>query len=150
MVSIVVSDSKESLFRAGDSAPNNGFSFSNIKMRYHYEKPSIIVQMYGETYECNHPVYSRCTLFKIGSKGLSVIQQRFSRVRKSTWWDSIDPWLANDIYLHPGFREYFEKNASECQNGLYTTVTVRQIMWALKMKPVKRERWETVFDRKHV
>jgi len=27
---------------------------------------------------------------------------------------------------------------------------VRQIMWALKMKPIKRERWETVFDRKEI
>lgn len=32
----------------------------------------------------------------------------------------------------------------------YPTVTIRQIMWALKMKPIKRERWETVFDRRDV
>lgn len=25
---------------------------------------------------------------------------------------------------------------------------VRQVMWRLRMKPLKRERWETVFDRK--
>lgn len=30
------------------------------------------------------------------------------------------------------------------------TVTIRQIMWALKMKPIKRERWETVFDRRDI
>ena len=44
-------------------------------MRYHYEKPTIYRNMYGETYECNHPVYSKCTLFKMGQKGLAVIQQ---------------------------------------------------------------------------
>lgn len=35
-------------------------------MRYHYEKPEIYVSNYGETYVCDHPVYDRCTLFKIG------------------------------------------------------------------------------------
>lgn len=34
--------------------------------------------MYGERYICNHPVYDRCTLFKIGDRGLAVIQQRFN------------------------------------------------------------------------
>lgn len=34
--------------------------------------------------------------------------------------------------------------------GLYPTVTVRQMMWALKMKPMPKERWETVFDRKEI
>lgn len=36
------------------------------------------------------------------------------------------------------------------KDGLYPTVTVRQIMWALKMKPIPRERWETVFDRREI
>ena len=34
--------------------------------------------------------------------------------------------------------------------GLYPTVTIRQIMWALKIKPLKRERWETCFDRREI
>lgn len=34
-------------------------------MRYHYEKPSVYVTMYGSTYECNHPVYNSCTLFQM-------------------------------------------------------------------------------------
>ncbi len=37
-----------------------------------------------------------------------------------------------------------------CTDGVYPTVTIRQIMWALKMKPLARERWETVFDRKNI
>lgn len=119
-------------------------------MRYHYEKPAICVTIYGKVYECDHPVYNRCTLFQIGESGLAVIQQRFSWDTKSTYWTEVDAWLANDIYLHPRFREYFEKRAGTCTDGLYPTVTVRQIMWALKMKPLKRERWETVFDRKEI
>lgn len=46
-------------------------------MRYHYKKPKIYLSKYGETYECNHPVYSKCTLFKMGKKGFTVIQQRY-------------------------------------------------------------------------
>lgn len=119
-------------------------------MRYHYKKPEIHIPMYGETYICDHPVYTKCTLFKIGDKGLAVIQQRYNRKSKSTKWGEIDPWLANDLYLNPGFKKYFDERSSTCNNDLYPTVTIRQIMWALKMKPLKRERWETVFDRKDI
>ena len=119
-------------------------------MRYHYEKPSIYISMFGEQYSCNHPVYSVCTLFKIQEKGLAVIQQRFNNDKKSTWWGEVDPWVANDIYLHPKFKEYFDNRAETSTDGLYPTVTVRQIMWALKMKPIKRERWETCFDRGYI
>ena len=106
--------------------------------------------MYGDTYICDHPVYNRCTLFKIGSRGLAVIQQRYNPEYKTTQWGEIDPWLTDDLYLHTGFIKYFNERSGEPKNGLYPTVTVRQIMWALKMKPVKRERWETCFDRKDI
>ena len=119
-------------------------------MRYHYEKPDIYSTMYGVTYECNHPVYTRCTLFKMESKGFAVIQQRYNSNNKSTWWSEIDPWLTDVIYLHPKFNEYFMERASEDDNGLYPTVTIRQLMWALKIKPIPRERWETCFDRRNV
>lgn len=46
-------------------------------MRYHYTKPAIYASMYGQLYICDHPVYSKCTLFKMDNKGLAVIQQRF-------------------------------------------------------------------------
>lgn len=119
-------------------------------MRYHYEKPEIYVSMYGTVYECNHPVYNRCTLYNIGSKGLAVIQQRFDTETKQTWWTELDPWLTDSLYLHPKFKEFFDNRAGPCMDGLYPTVTVRQIMWALKMKPIPRERWETVFDRRDI
>lgn len=119
-------------------------------MRYHYDKPNIYLSMYGKTHTCEHPVYSKCTLFKIGDKGLGIIQQRYEKASKRTWWGELDPWLTDDIYLHPRFKEFFDKRAGKCTDGLYPTVTVRQIMWALKMKPIARERWETCFDRQSV
>ena len=119
-------------------------------MRYHYEKPEFYASMYGKLYICDHPVYSRCTLFEIGQKGLAVIQQRFDPETKSTWWTEIDLWLTDSLYLHQKFEKFFEERAGECKDGLYPTVTIRQIMWALKMKPIKRERWETVFDKRDI
>ena len=117
-------------------------------MRYHYERPAMYFSMYGEVYSCDHPVYNKCTLFKIRDKGLAVIQQRFDLDTKSTYWSDIDPWLTDDIYLHPNFKEFFDERSGTCTDGLYPTVSVRQIMWGLKMKPLPRERWETYFDRK--
>lgn len=119
-------------------------------MRYHYEKPAIYLSMYGTTYTCDHPVYDKCTLYKIKEKGLAVIQQRFDEDLKSTWWSEIDPWLTDVLYLHPNFKEFFEKRAREAENGLYPTVSIRQIMWALKLKPLPKQRWETCFDRKDI
>ena len=119
-------------------------------MRYHYEKPSIYLSTYGDLYECDHPVYDRCTLFKMDDKGLAIIQQRHDSDDKITWWSEIDPWLTDMLYLHPKFKEYFDNRADQATNGLYPTVTIRQIMWALKLKPIPRERWETCFDRKTI
>lgn len=117
-------------------------------MRYHYEKPTIYLSKYGITYKCEHPVYDSCTLFQIGNKGLAVIQQRRCDKSKHTWWSEIDPWLTDELYLHPGFKAFFDERAKEGTDDLYPTVTIRQIMWALKMKPIPRERWETCFDRR--
>ena len=117
-------------------------------MRYHYKKPTIFSTLYGNTYECDHPVYDKCTLYKIGNKGLAVIQQRYDSSSKSTSWSDIDPWLTDTLYSHKNFKKFFDERAGECLDGLYPTVTIRQIMWALKMKPIPRERWETCFDRR--
>lgn len=119
-------------------------------MRYHYSKPKIYLSMYGDTYICNHPVYDKCTLYKIDDRGLAVIQQRYNSSTKQTWWGELDPWLTDELYLHDNFRKFFDERSGEVVDGIYPTVTVRQIMWALKMKPIKRERWETCFDRRDI
>ena len=119
-------------------------------MRYHYEKPDIYVSMYGEVHICDHPVYSSCTLYQIGDRGLAVIQQRYNPETKATTWTAIDPWLTDELYLHSKFKQFFDERAGAGSDGIFPTVTVRQIMWALKMKPIVRERWETVFDRKDI
>lgn len=117
-------------------------------MRYHYNKPNLYFAKYGESYACDHPVYDKCTLFKINKKGLAVIQQRYDSDTKHTYWGEIDPWLNDELYLHPKFYKYFKERAAESDNDIYPTVSIRQIMWALKMKPMRKEQWETCFDRK--
>ena len=120
-------------------------------MRYHYEPEADRgLEVYGQLYFCNHPVYNRCTLFLVEDKGLAVIRQYFSQKDKSTYWREIGRTLAKDIYLNPNFQEFFKKRAKPCKDGLYPTVSVRQIMWALRMKPLPKMRWETVFDRKDI
>ena len=119
-------------------------------MRYHFNKPSLYLSMYGRVYICNHPVYDRCTLYEINKKGLAVIQQRFDNDTKCTYWTEIDEWLTDPLYLNKNFKKYFDERAGECTDGLYPTVSVRQIMWALKMKPLPRNRWETCFDRREI
>ena len=116
-------------------------------MRYHYELPKRYTHITGQTYECDHPVYSKCTLYIIGRNGLAVIQQRYDPATKSTTWTDIDPWLIDEIYVHPRFKRYFDKNGDLPVDGVYPTVPVRKLMWALRMKPLQKEVWETVFDR---
>lgn len=119
-------------------------------MRYHYEKPTIFLSMYGCTYACNHPVYNKCTLYLMENRGLAIIQQKYDPETKTTWWSEIDPWLTDELYLNPGFKKFFDERSGKCKDGLYPTVTIRQIMWALKLKPIPRQRWETCFDRRDI
>lgn len=119
-------------------------------MRYHYKSGKQTRRHYGVVYICDHPVYSRCTLYSIKNKGLAVIQQRWDPETKQTSWTEIDEDLQDEIFLHPNFLLYFDKRAAEPSNGLYPTVTIRQLMWALRMKPLPKQRWETVFDRKDI
>ena len=119
-------------------------------MRHHYSKPKIYISAHGRPYPCDHPAYSLCTLYLDGGLSLAVIQQRFDPETKSAWWADIDPWLTDDIYLHPRFPGFFKERAGKAEGGLYPTVSVRQLMWALRMKPLKRERWETAFDRRDI
>lgn len=98
--------------------------------------------IYAKPYKCNHPLYNACTLYSLGPIGLAVVQQRFDPKSKMYRWTAIDADLADDIYKEKGFKAYFEKNAKKPVLGLYPTVAVRQIMWALRMKPLPKEIWE--------
>lgn len=116
-------------------------------MRYHFQPGAITSSIFAEVYVCDHPVYRKCTLYRKGDIGLAVIQQRYSRESKKTWWADIDAWLVDTIYMDKGFKMVFDTYAGPPKDGLYPTLSVRQIMWKLRMKPLKKETWETVFDK---
>ena len=44
--------------------------------------------------------------------------------------------------------EFFNERSEKCIDGLYSAVTIRQIMLALTLKTIPRQRWETCFDRR--
>lgn len=115
-------------------------------MQLYYKKPDFFSGLYGSLYYVDHPCYNRCTLFKIKDRGIAVVQQRFEPETKKTWWDAIDPWLADDIYLNRNFMGYFDLYAEpEKVDGTYKTVSVRQIMHSLRMRPLEKQPWETRF-----
>lgn len=116
-------------------------------MAYYQRPPTeFSKQMFGVVYQCDNPVYNRCTLYKVGEAGLAIIQQRFNAKTKHTWWDCIDPWLANDIYTNENFPKLFKKYAAlPDTNGIYPTICVRPAMRQLGMPPLEKDIWETRF-----
>lgn len=126
----------------------SSFSYA---MRYHSDKPHIFKPpRHGRTIRCNHPAYSSGTLYFHDGVGFVVIQQRYDKTTKHTWWSEIDQWLVEAIYDSEGFDIFFSANAKQRHNDLYPTFTVRQVMWALRMKPLAKRPWETVFDHKPI
>lgn len=111
-------------------------------MRYYYEQPENYISTKGVLYKCDHPLYNSCTLYLIEDAGLAVIQKHFNYKLKIYWWGGIDPWLTDDIYNNPNFAAFFKTHAEKPANGLYPTVTIRKLMWALRMKPLPKEPWE--------
>ena len=105
-------------------------------MKYFYEKPKIYQDFYGHKIKMNHPIYQYGTLFEQDGKGMIFVQKRFRK--KCCYWDAIDPWLANDIY----FPSYFAEKSREIN---FPIVSVRTVMWALRMKPLPKEFWEEYF-----
>lgn len=116
-------------------------------MKYYKEPDVKLPSLFGVTYECDHPCYNECTLYTSsdGQAGIAIIQQRYDKNNKHTWWSYVDPWLADDIYLNKGFLEFLTGHAKKPQNGMYPTFTVRQIMRRLHMKPLEKQEWETRF-----
>lgn len=112
-----------------------------IFMKYFYQIPEDKGRpLYGRAVPLDHPVYKLGTLFKDGNKGLILTQMHFNT--KYAYWGSLDYWLANDIYTHSSFSQYFEEHASE---EPYPIFEVRSAMWAMRMKPLPKGEWERYF-----
>ena len=113
-------------------------------MKGFYE-PKISSRSIAYIYKCDHPLYKSCTLFKDGEVGLAVIQQRFNGEEKVSWWGAIDSWIIDDLIASENWTSIFAKRAGACENGLYPTIEVRKLMYAVGLKPLKKQFWETTF-----
>lgn len=99
-------------------------------MRYYYEKPQTYTVSKGRTEKVDAELYSECTLYEVNGKGLRVVQLRFNPKLKVFFYGPIDDYLIDDIFSREGFLE----NLSDPP---YKTIEVRQLMWKLRMKPLK-------------
>lgn len=111
-------------------------------MRYFYEPMKTYDKNYFQLYQCDHPLFDLCTLYYSNDLGLIVVQQRCDPGNKTLTWGPVDSDLANDIYMNPGFHRFFLDNADCKINDFFPIFSVRKVMWALRMKPLKREYWE--------
>lgn len=112
-------------------------------MKYYYESSDNAQVGAGEIYICDHPLFNQGTLFRSGDKGLIIVQEHYNKKTKARWWGPVEPRLSYDIYIHSNFGPFFEKSASERdENGFYPVFSVRKAMWALRMKPLRKEPWE--------
>ena len=113
-------------------------------MRYFYEKPEEAKDHSIYFKRVNHPLYNSCRLYMISEEeGLAIIQKRFNSKLKVFFYSAPDSWIMDEILKCSGFVDYTFKHAGECKDGIFPTVTVRQVMYALKMKPLKKEWWES-------
>lgn len=114
-------------------------------MRYHYQF-SEGSGTAGKVYLCDHPLYSRCTLFKEGEVGLAVVQLSFNHWLKNLFWEPIHPYLASDIFKNENFKTVFDSLSGQPdENGIYPTVNVRSLMWALRMPPLEKTESDVEF-----
>ena len=117
-------------------------------MRYFYEPDKKVKSRFGQIYCCPNTLFDLGTLYLKDDLGLIVVQAEFDNVTKQVSFGPIDPGLAHDIYIQTGFEDYFSKHAGKMTgDGCYPVVNVRKVMWALRMKPLKRELWEQELQR---
>ena len=112
-------------------------------MKYFYEPPEKWNRVGWRQVCCNHEMFNRCTLYLKNGLGIMVVQKHFNETTKASWWGCVDPPIAHDIYNHERFASYFERYATPPdRSGLYRVIQLRKLMWALRMKPLKKEFWE--------
>ena len=114
-------------------------------MRYFAQPKELYVRLYGKDVNSSHTLIRSGTLFQQGALGLLVVQNRFDEESKSFYYGAIDGWLCNEIYLNERFADAFKKFAGPCVNGNYPVIKLRKLMWALRMKPLKKEYFEEDF-----
>lgn len=87
----------------------------------------------------DHPSFWAYTVFTDGERSIAAIQQFYNEQFRFTYWGPLQNSLADLILHNPNFEDYFEEHARRT----YAIQEVRKLMWALSMRPIPREKWET-------
>lgn len=95
--------------------------------------------------QSDHPAYNTFTLFTDGNRGIGVIQQRYDPRTKTTWWGSLSQDNIFNILNSPFFEEWWDDVARVGSSNSFHVTELRKVMWALRMKPLPKEPWETKF-----
>ena len=113
-------------------------------MRYYTEKTKDAKVHAKYFCRLNHPLYNSCCLFETKEgTGLAIVQRYFNPKMKVYWYGAVESWIMDEVVKHDDFLPYIYKNSEEAILGVYPTVNIRQVMYALKMKPLKKEWWES-------
>ena len=116
-------------------------------MKYFYEEKRDDRKLSGIIYihRAGSFLFSDGTLFLKDGKGLIVVRKYFDKVRKICYYGPISRGLANDIFTHERFCEVFADYAHKRGKDGYPFIDVRKFMWALRMKPLKKDIFEFFF-----
>ena len=101
----------------------------------------------------NNSMVMTCTLYEANGFKLGIVQQKRDNLTGFSFhWGPIrSKKLAADIFVNNNFPKIFSEWAKKPdENGEFPITTVRKLMWALRMKPLPKERWETTFDRRFI
>lgn len=107
-------------------------------MRYFYDECSVPFR----NHKCEHPLYRQCTLYFKENLGLAVVKKHYNERLKMFWFGPIENTLAMDISRNEKFKAFFDENACEGCDDIFPTFDIRKIMWALRMKPLRKQYWE--------
>ena len=116
-------------------------------MKYFYEERKDSRKLPGIIYihRANNHLFLDGTLYYEKGNGLVVVRKYFDKASKRVYYGPLPKALANDIYEREGFQDEFTKLAGPRNAGGYPFVDVRKLMWALRMKPLKKDIWEYFF-----
>ena len=117
-------------------------------MRKMYDMPEEIpAYKHAKFYTCKHPLYSAGTLYSLpDGRGIVVVQRKFNDRLKVWYWSHVEPAIAEDIWQNSALDKYLRLYGELPEDGLYPTIPVRRLMWALGMPPIPKEYWEKEFD----
>lgn len=98
-------------------------------------------------YKCDHPLYNQCSLYLLpDGRGLAVVEKRWNARLKVSYWTAVRTDIVEEIFACGRFQRYLDRQAKQPQDGLYPTIPVRRVMWALGMPPLPKADWEKDFS----